>query len=125
MSYTRRPVADGFRQGLQAGMSQDERMRERFRQKSRANLSFVSNDHSVLPDGRIKVFGRVQNNGGSVASQARVRVRILLDNGETAAEGETPLDPAVIPPQGTAAFDVRLDYNGPVGTIKAELIWVE
>ena len=125
MSYTRRPVADAFRQDLRAGMTADERMRERYRQKSRANLFFVSNDHSVLPDGRIKVFGRVQNNGGSVASQARVRVRILLDNGETAAEGETPLDPALIPPQGTARFDLPLDYNGPVGTIKAELIWVE
>jgi len=125
MSYTRRPVADAFRQGLRAGMTADERTRERFRQKSRANLSFVSNDHSVLPDGRIKVFGRVQNNGGSVASQARVRVRILLDNGEIAAQGETPLDPALIPPQGTATYDLPLDYNGPVGTIKAELIWVE
>jgi serine/threonine protein kinase len=125
MGYTRRPVADAFRQGLRAGMTADERMRERYRQKSRANLFFVSNDHSVLPDGRIKVFGRVQNNGGSVASQARVRVRILLDNGEIAAEGETPLDPGLIPPQGTATFDLPLDYNGPVGTIKAELIWVE
>src|SRR5262245_46329948 len=125
MSYTRHPVADAFRQGLRAGMTVDERMRERYREKSRANLSFVSNDHSVLPDGRIKVFGKVQNNGGSVASQARVRVRILLDNGEIAAQGETPLDPALIPPQGTATYDLPLDYNGPVGTIKAELIWVE
>jgi len=60
-----------------------------------------------------------------VASQARVRVRILLDNGNTAAEGETPLDPSVIPPQGTATFEIPLDYSGPIGTIKAELIWVE
>jgi hypothetical protein len=125
MSYTRRPVADSLRQGLRAGMSGDEKTRERFRQKSRANLSFVSNDHSVLPDGRIKVFGRVQNNGGGAASQARARVRILLDNGDTAAEGETPLDPSNIPPQGMATFDIPLDYSGPVGTIKAELIWVE
>ena len=100
-------------------------MRDRFRQKSRANLSFVSNDHSILPDGRLKVFGRVQNNGGSSASQARVRVRILLDNGDMAAEGETPLDPSVVPPQGTGTFEIPLDYRGPVGTIKAELIWVE
>jgi hypothetical protein len=100
-------------------------MRDHLRQRSRANLSFLSNDHSVLPDGRIKVFGRVQNTGGSAASQARVRVRILLDNGSTAAEAETPLDPSVVPAQGTATFEVPLDYSGPVATIKAELIWVE
>lgn len=125
MSYTRHPVVDALRQGLRAGMTGDERMRERFRQKSRANLSFVNNDHSVLPDGRIKVFGSVKNDGGSTASQARVRVRILLENGETAAEAEAPLDPALIPPQSAATFELPLDYNGPVGTIKAELIWVE
>src|SRR5437867_332888 len=125
MSFTSRPAGDALREGLRAGMSGDERMRERFRQKSRANLSFVSNDHSVLPDGRLKVYGRVQNNGGAVASQARARVRVLLDNGDTAAEGETPLDPSVVPPQGTATFEIPLDYSGPVGTIKAELIWVE
>ena len=125
MSFTSRPAGDSLRQGLRAGLSGDERVRERFRQKSRANLAFVTNDHSILPDGRIKVFGRVQNNGGGVASQARARVRILLDNGNTAAEGETPLDPSVIPPQGTATFEIPLDYSGPIGTIKAELIWVE
>jgi predicted Ser/Thr protein kinase len=125
MSFTRRPAGDALQNALRSGTALEERTRERFRQNSRANLSFVSNDHSVLPDGRIKVYGRVQNNGGSVASQARARVRILLDNGDTAAEGETPLDPSVIPPQGSATFEIPLDYRGPVGTIKAELIWVE
>src|SRR6185503_11548099 len=64
----------------------EERLRERFQKRNRASLSFVSNDHSVLPDGRLKVFGRIQNNGGSTASQARVRVRILLDDGGVAAQ---------------------------------------
>ena len=103
----------------------EERLRERFQKRNRASLSFVSNDHSVLPDGRLKVFGRIQNNGGSTASQARVRVRILLDDGGVAAQGETPLDPPIVPPQGTAIFELPLDYTGPVGTIKAELVWVE
>jgi hypothetical protein len=125
MSYTNHPARDLIAQRLREGGSVDDRVRERFRQKSRANLSFIANDHSILPDGRLKVFGRVQNSGGSVASQARVRVRILLDNGDTAAEAETPLTPAIIPPQGMAAFEIPLDYSGPVGTIKAELIWVE
>ena len=118
MSYTSRPAGDLFQKALRPGMSVEEKLR-------RANLTFVSNDHAVLPDGRIKVFGRVQNSGGSSASQARVRVRILLDDGGMAAEGETPLDPSVVPPQGTATFEIPLDYRGPVGTIKAELIWVE
>jgi len=118
MSYTSRPAGDLFQKALRPGMSVEEKLR-------RANLTFVSNDHAVLPDGRIKVFGRVQNNGGSSASQARVRVRILLDDGRTAAEGETPLDPSVVPPQGSATFEIPLDYRGPIGTIKAELIWVE
>jgi predicted Ser/Thr protein kinase len=125
MSYTSRPAGDPFQKALRPGMSVEDRLRDRFRQASRANLAFVTNDHTVLPDGRIKVFGRVKNNGGSSASQARVRVRILLDDGGTAAEGETPLDPSVVPAQGTATFEVPLDYRGPVGTIKAELIWVE
>jgi predicted Ser/Thr protein kinase len=103
----------------------EERLRERFQRRNRANLSFVENDHSVLPDGRLKVFGRIQNNGGNTASQARVRVRILLDSGSVAAEAETPLNPPIVPPQGTATFELPLDYTGPVGTIKAELVWVE
>ena len=78
-----------------------------------------------MPDGRLKAFGRVQNRGGATAAQARIRVRILLDNGNIAAQGETPLDPSTIPPQGMATFELPLDYSGPVGTIKAELVWVE
>lgn len=103
----------------------EDRLRERFQRRNRANLSFIANDHSVLPDGRLKVFGRIQNNGGNTASQARVRVRILLDDGSVAVEGETPLDPPIVPPQGTATFELPLDYTGPVGTIKAEIVWVE
>ena len=125
MTYTSQPAGDPFQNGLRGRNMVDERLHERIVQKLRANLSFVSNDHSILPDGRVKVFGRVQNTGGGVASQARARVRILLDNGDIAAEGEIPLDPSVIPPQGSATFEIPLDYRGPVGTIKAELIWVE
>src|SRR5439155_6333552 len=57
MSYTNRPAGDVFQKALRPGMSVEERLRDRYRQKSRASLSFLSNDHSVLPDGRIKVFG--------------------------------------------------------------------
>jgi len=125
MNFTRRAAGDGLRQGLRAGLAGDERLHDRFRQRLRPNLTLVSNDHAVLPDGRIKVSGRVQNNGAGIAKQVRARIRILTENGDTAAEGETFLDPSVIPPQGTATFEIPLDYSGPVGTIKADLTWVE
>ena len=125
MTFTNRPGRAALMAGERPGVSIEDRTRERLRQRSRANLSFVANDHSIMPDGRLKVFGRVQNGGGGTAAQARIRVRILLDNGDIAAQGETPLDPATIPPQGMATFELPLDYAGPVGTIKAELVWVE
>lgn len=124
-SFSTRPAVGGFRDGNRDRGTIEERFRERFRQKSRANLSFVSNDHEVLPDGRLRVFGRVQNNGGAAATQARARIRILLDNGEVAAQGETSLTPPLIPPGASASFELPLDYSGPVGTIKAELTWLE
>ena len=125
MTFTNRSADAPIGPRARSGMSLDERMRERFQKRNRANLSFVSNDHAILPDGRLKVFGRIQNHGGSTAARARVRVHILLENGGVAAEGEPPLDPPIIPPQGTATFELPLDYRGPVGTIKAELVWIE
>ncbi len=125
MTFTNRAADAPIGPRGRAGMSLDERLRERFQKRNRANLSFVSNDHTILADGRLKVFGRIQNNGGSTAARARVRVRILLENGGLAAQGETPLDPPIVPPQGTATFELPLDYTGPVGTIKAELVWIE
>jgi hypothetical protein len=92
---------------------------------ARANLIFLTNDHDVLPAGGLRVSGRVQNSGGLPAQNARVRVRLLLDNGAVAAQGEAPLNPALIPPGRSATFEVNLDYNGPIGTLKAELIWTD
>jgi len=92
---------------------------------SRANLMFLSNDHDVLPTGGLRVKGQVQNSGGLPAMNARVRVRLLLDTGAVAAQGESPLKPPVVPPGRSATFEVDLDYAGPIGTIKAELIWTD
>ena len=103
----------------------EERMREQLRQSNPANLVFLGNDHEVLPDGRIKVTGRVENAGASPASHARVRIRILLESGAVVAQGETPLTPADIQPGGQASFELPMNYSGPVGTIKAELVWSE
>jgi len=125
LSFTTRPGRASLLAGDRPGPSIGERLRERARQQGRPDLAFVENDHSILPDGRLKIFGRVQNRGSGTALQARIRVRILLDSGAIAAQGEAPLTPASIPPQGSATFELPLDYNGPVGTIKAELVWVE
>jgi hypothetical protein len=93
---------------------------------SRAGLVFLSNDHDTLPNGGgIKVTGRVQNSGSGDAKLSRVRVRVLLDNGTVAAQAETPLVPATLSPGQVASFEVHLDYDGPVGTLRAELIWSE
>jgi len=125
MTFTTHPGRAAMLAGERPGVSIEDRMRGRNRQQGRADLFFMVNDHSIMPDGRLKTFGRVQNRGGATASQARIRVRILLDNGDIAAQGETSLDPSTIPPQGMATFELPLDYSGPVGTIKAELVWVE
>ncbi|HYS77254.1 MAG TPA: serine/threonine-protein kinase [Candidatus Dormibacteraeota bacterium] len=125
MTFTNRPGRAALLAGGRPGASIDDRLRGGIRQQGRADLAFMVNDHSIMPDGRLKMFGRVQNRGGATASQGRIRVRVLLDNGDIAAQGETPLDPSTIPPQGMATFELPLDYSGPVGTIKAELVWVE
>jgi hypothetical protein len=36
-----------------------------------------------------------------------------------------PLVPATLLPGQVAAFEAHLDYDGPVGTLRAELIWSE
>ena len=93
---------------------------------ARASLVFLSNDHDTLPNGAgLKVTGRVQNAGSASAKLSRVRVRVLLDNGSVAAQGETSLAPPTLQPGQIAQFEVVLDYDGPVGTLRAELIWNE
>jgi len=93
---------------------------------SRASLVFLSNDHDSLPaGGGLKVTGRVQNAGSAKAKLSRVRVRVLLDNGTVAAQGETALNPPSLQPGQVAQFEVVLNYDGPVGTLRAELIWNE
>jgi hypothetical protein len=91
----------------------------------RASLVFLSNDHDQTPNGALLVKGRVQNSGNAEARLAHVKVRVLLDNGTLAAQGETPLVPATLEPGQVAEFSVTIDYNGPAGTIRAELIWSE
>jgi predicted Ser/Thr protein kinase len=117
------PRGSGSREG--GGVSVADRLRRRIEKRDRANLTFVDNDHEILPDGRLRVFGRVTNAGGSAAIRARVRVHIVLENGTVVSRGETPLAPASVPPGASAAYDLTLNYSGPVGTIKSELIWVE
>ena len=93
---------------------------------ARASLVFLSNDHDSLPNGGgLKVTGRVQNSGSAEAKLSRVRVRVLLDNGSIAAQGETSLTPPTLQPGQIAQFEVVLNYDGPVGTLRAELMWNE
>ncbi|HYV85630.1 MAG TPA: serine/threonine-protein kinase [Patescibacteria group bacterium] len=91
----------------------------------RADLIFLTNDHDSLPGGGLRVSGRVQNRGNAQARQARVRVKVVLDNGQVAAQGDTDLRPQTLLPGQSAAFDLTLDYSGPAGTIRAEIIWTD
>jgi serine/threonine-protein kinase len=90
-----------------------------------ASLIFLSNDHDQAANGALLVKGRVQNSGNALARLAHVKVRVLLDNGTVAAQGETALVPPTLNPGQVAEFSLSIDYNGPAGTIRAELIWSE
>jgi serine/threonine-protein kinase len=93
---------------------------------SRASLVFLANDHETLPNGGgMKVTGRVQNAGTGEAKMSRVRVRVILDNGTVVAQGETTLQPPTLQAGQVAQFEIVLNYDGPVGTLRAELIWSE
>jgi hypothetical protein len=109
--------------GSAGGTALGDRLSDARGAESRANLIFLSNDHDTLSNGKMRVKGEVRNTGGGPAQQARVRVRLTLANGTVAAQGETALKPAIIPAGQSAVFELDLDYDGPIGTIKAELIW--
>jgi protein kinase-like protein len=91
----------------------------------RAELLFLESDQESLPKGGLRVHGRVRNAGEATARQARVRVRVILEGGQVAAQGETPLAPTTLAPGQIAAFDLILDYAGPAATVRSEVIWSE
>jgi len=120
-SFTSRPAAGG----LSGESGSATRIAGVLPQGERPELLFLENDSESLPRGGLRVHGRVRNGGGGVARQARVRVRVLLDNGEVAAQGETPLQPAALAAGQIASFDLLLDYAGPSATIRSEIVWSE
>ncbi len=125
-SFTTRPATGGGQPGGPAGgLTVVDRLRERMQKRGRPNLTFVSNDHEFLPDGRMKVFGRVQNAGAAVAARVRVTIRVLRENGEVSAQAETPLVPPTLPPGAVGSFEIPIDYSGSFGTINAEVHWLE
>jgi predicted Ser/Thr protein kinase len=113
------------RTGATTRFKSDERFAQRLRSRNPANLIFDKHDHEILEDGTLRVYGEVTNRGGSPAAQSRVRVRIMTEQGTLAIQGEAELQPALVLPGATAIFSLPLNYDGPVGTIKAELAWVE
>ena len=111
--------------GATTRFKSDERFSQRLRARSRANLVFDKHDHEILEDGTLRVFGQVTNAGGSPAGQSRVRIRILTEQGTLAVQGEADLEPPIVQPGATAIFSLPLTYDGPGGTIKAELAGIE
>jgi serine/threonine-protein kinase len=90
-----------------------------------AELVFLENDHESLPQGGLRVHGRVRNSGAAPARLARVRVKVLMSGGQVAAQAETDLRPGSLVPGQIGAFDVTLDYGGPSATIRSEIVWSE
>jgi len=125
-SFRLRPGPAPLRVGGRDGRLLEERLRDRLpAQQGKASLTFVSKDRQILPDGRIKVTGQVRNTGVGVAGQARVRIRLLREDGSVATENEAPLAPPTIAPGATSFFELTLDGGGGFATIKAELLWIE
>jgi eukaryotic-like serine/threonine-protein kinase len=120
-SFTTRPALGG----LVTDSTRDGRSSAGPPADNRPDLFFLSSDHEVLADGRLKVMGRIQNRGTGTAGQVRVRIVVMLANDTIVARAEIPLAPPTVPPGGTASFEVPIDYTGPVGRIKAELVWVD
>jgi hypothetical protein len=120
-AFTSRPSVAGPATGADGGAH----IAGMLPQAGRAELLFLDNEQESLPRGGLRVHGRVRNAGGAPARQARVRVRVLLENGEVAAQSETPLSPATLAGGQIASFDLLLDYAGPSATIRSELIWSE
>jgi serine/threonine-protein kinase len=116
-SFTEKPVTSGML-GRTAGGATGLR-------EGRADLVFLTNDHDSPPGGGLHVSGRVQNRGNAPARQARVRVKVVLDGGQVAAQGDADLKPQTLLPGQTAAFELTLDYSGPAGTIRAEITWTD
>ncbi len=73
--------------------------------------------------GDLEVTGRVKNTGTATASQVRVRVRIIGNDGIVAAQAESELQPGTLAPGASAPFTTFFQYDGPVGTISTEIVW--
>jgi serine/threonine-protein kinase len=100
-----------------------ERLGQRAQARARADLVIVETDHDILPNGDLEVTGRVKNNGTVAASQVRVRVRIIGNDGLVATQSESELQPETLAPGASAPFTTYFQYDGPVGTISTEIVW--
>jgi serine/threonine-protein kinase len=116
-SFTEKPAVTGMLGRSTSGSASPR--------EGRADLVFLTNDHDSLPGGGLRVSGRVHNRGTAQARQARVRVKVVLDNGQVAAQGDADLKPPTLLPGQSAAFELTLDYSGPAGTIRAEITWTD
>ncbi len=100
-----------------------EHLGRRQQARNRADLVIVETDHDILPNGDLEVTGRVKNSGTAAASQVRVRVRIIGNDGMVAAQAESKLQPDTLAPGASAPFTTFFQYDGPVGTISTEIVW--
>jgi serine/threonine protein kinase len=115
--------ADGGVERRQVRETLRERLGHRAQDRARADLVIVETDHDMLPNGDLEVTGRVKNNGTVAASQVRVRVRIIGNDGLVATQSESEIQPEPLAPGASAPFTAYFQYTGPVGTISTEIVW--
>ncbi len=86
-------------------------------------LKIVNSDHEMLEGGRMRVYGEVRNAGGGAAANARVRIKVLDDQGRELSRGETRLFPPIIAPSSTASFEIVVDNAERFASLSAEVFW--
>ena len=90
---------------------------------ARADLQIREKGHEILPDGRVKVAGRVTNAGTGRAGGSRIRIALVDAAGRVVEQAEIDLRPAVIAPGEDATFEAAFRDPGIDVQIQLELNW--
>ena len=90
----------------------------------KAELNVVRNGSELTEEGRLRVYGEVENIGPVPAVQGRVRVALVDRLGNEVSFIEVPLSPPTLAPGAMGSFEAVLPGEAEEGMIKLELSWV-
>ena len=94
------------------------------RETGKAELNVVRNGSELTEEGRLRVYGEVENLGPVPAVQANVRIALVDTLGNEVSFVEVPLTPSVLAPGAIGSFEAELPGEAEQGMIKLELSWV-